>query len=222
MISGKETDDVSGAASPADDDFPTDEADRAESEPDADEPVALEAPPPQVAELAAACVRFVAARYGTTLDFAPDTLSFVDHWVRDARVDVLERPEAAEVVQSSAGAYLGEVIRHAFGGHWVADGAYPEWRLELERVYCSFNPIGMAREALMLDSDEAWHAHFELDPAESEEMEQRLAALPSVPDDEYYAPSTRFDVVSILFEALRAGMRARGLADVRFTAEDYL
>ena len=73
----------------------------------------------------------------------------------------------------------------------------------------------------MLDAAEGWHAHFELDPAESEAMEQRLAALPAATSDEYYAPSTRFDVVSILFDALRAGMRARGLADVRFTAEDY-
>ncbi len=221
--SGKQTDDVSGAASPVEDDLPADEAEVTESRSSAasEEPGPLEPPPPQVAELARACVRFVAARYGTTLDFAPDTLSFVDHWLRDARADVLERPEAVEIVQSSAGAYLGEVIRQAFGGHWVAEGAHSEWRLELERVYCSFNPIGMARDALMLDTDEGWHAHFELDPAESEAMDQRLAALPSVPDDEYYAPSTRFDVVSILFEALRAGMRARGLADVRFTSEDY-
>ena len=52
-------------------------------------------------------------------------------------------------------------------------------------------------------------------------MEHRLAALPPATDEEYYAPSTRFDVVSILFEALRTGMRARGLSDVRFTPEDY-
>ena len=31
----------------------------------------------------------------------------------------------------------------------------------------------------------------------------------------------RFDVVSILFAALRNDMRARGLGDVRFTHEDY-
>jgi hypothetical protein len=221
-ISGKETDDVSGAAYPAEGRLAQEDAELSESPADEPEPpVAVEPPPPQVAELAAACLRFVAARYGAALDFNPDTLSFVDHWVRDARADVLERPEAAEIVQASAGAYLGEVIRRTFGGRWVAEGSHAEWRLELERVYCWFNPIGMVREALRLDAAEGWHAHFELDPAESEAMEQRLAALPAATSDEYYAPSTRFDVVSILFDALRAGMRARGLADVRFTAEDY-
>jgi hypothetical protein len=228
MISGKETDDVSGAARPADGDPPPDELEAPDGDgADADEALEEEEvgpqppPPPQVAELAAACVRFVASRYGAALDFEPETLSFVDHWVREARADLVERPEAADLVQAAAGAYLGEVIRRAFGGFWSAEGEHADWRLELERVYCSFNPIGMAREALLLESADGWHAHFELDPGEAEAIEQRLAALPPAPDDEYYAPSTRFDVVSILYEALRAGMRARGLEDTRFTHEDY-
>jgi hypothetical protein len=224
MISGKETDDVSGAARPARGDLPPDEAEESTLEPlePAEEEVGPQPPPPpNVAELAAACVRFVATRYGVALDFAPETLSFVDHWLREARGELAERPEAAEIVQAAAGAYLGEVIRLAFGGYWVAEGDHADWRLELERVYCAFNPIGMAREALLLEPAEGWHAHFELDPGEAEAIERRLAALPPAPDEEYYAPSTRFDVVSILFEALRTGMRARGLSDVRFTPEDY-
>jgi hypothetical protein len=134
---------------------------------------------------------------------------------------VTQRPEATELVQAAAGAYLGEVIRRTFGGYWVAQGDHADWKLELARVYCAFNPIGMAREALTLEAADGWHAHFELDPAEAEVIERRLAALPPASEDEYYAPSTRFDVVSILFEALRGDMRARGLADVRFTPEDY-
>jgi hypothetical protein len=74
---------------------------------------------------------------------------------------------------------------------------------------------------LLLEPAEGWHAHFELDPAEKEFVEARLAALPPTPDEEYYAPSTRFDVLSIVIDALRAGMRSRGLDDVRFTAQDY-
>jgi hypothetical protein len=233
MISGKETDDVSGAARPADGELPPDEADaQADAQDEADETTENPAedeevgpqppPPPQVAELAAACVRFVATRYGAALDFEPETLSFVDHWVREARAELAHRPEAADLVQGAAGAYLGEVIRRAFGGFWSsAEGDHADWRLELERVYCSFNPIGMVREALLLETADGWHAHFELDPGEAEAIEQRLAALPPAPDDEYYAPSTRFDVVSILYEALRADMRARGLEETRFTREDY-
>jgi hypothetical protein len=241
----KETDDVSGAAraarpaGPGAADLPTDDGplpglgdlgDGALGATDGEyglEPAPEPGPeasapaPPQVAELAAACVRFVRARYGATLDFEPDTLSFVDHWVREARTELKERPELAELVQSAAGAYLGEVIRREFGAFWVAEGERAEWRLLLSTVFCAFNPIGMAREALLLDEAEGWHAHFELDPGEKDAIESRLAALPSVRSDEYFAPSTRYDVVSIVVDALRARMRGAGLEDVRFTPDDY-
>jgi hypothetical protein len=178
-------------------------------------------PPPSVAELSAACIRFVATRYGIHLDFLPETLSVLDQWVRDAREELLERPEAADLVQSSAGAYLGEVVRRAFGASWMADGDSREWRLGLATVFCAFNPVGMVREALMLGEAEGWHAHFELDPGEKELIAARLESLPEVSEDEFYAPSTRFDVVNLVVDALRERMRASGLGDVQFTAEDY-
>jgi hypothetical protein len=45
--------------------------------------------------------------------------------------------------------------------------------------------------------------------------------LPQVDEEEYYAPTTRFDVVNIAYEALRARMQSAGLGDVRFGMEDY-
>jgi hypothetical protein len=185
--------------------------------------------PPGVLELAGACARFVEARYGVALDFDPDTLSLLDQWVRDARDEAADKPEVAQLVQSAAGAYLGEVIRRQFGGFWDVGGSegsptladVAEWRLQLAPAYCSFNPIGMVREALFLEPQDGWHAHFELDPAEAESIEARLAALPEVEEDDYYAPSTRYDVVCIVIDALRDGLRARGLGDVTFGPEDY-
>ena len=185
------------------------------------DPDAAADPPANVAELSAACVRFVETRYGIHLDFMPETLSVLDQWVRDARGELKERPELAELVQSSAGAYLGEVVRRAFGAKWIAEGEHPVWRLCMSTVYCAFNPVGLVREALLLGEAEGWHAHFELDPGERDAIEARLAALPEVGEDEYYAPSTRFDVVNIVVDALRERMRGSGLGDVRFTDEDY-
>jgi hypothetical protein len=212
----KETDDVSGAAVAAEDELP----DAPDPEPGLD-PDAIATALPQVDELASACVRYIASRYGVTLDFDPDTLSFVDQWVRDARADLKNRAEVIDLVQSAAGAYLGEVVRRQLGARWFAEGDPSGWRLYLSTVYCAFNPIGMVREALLLEPAEGWHAHFELDPGEKEAIEARLDALPQVEDEEYYLPSTRYDVVSIVFDALREGLRARGLADVRFTPDDY-
>ncbi len=219
----KETDDVAGAAAHTQDghDDGAESVPTPEPGPDAPDPDATADAPPKVVELAAACVRFVAQRYGIMLDFSPDTLSLVDQWVRDARKELKERPEAEALVTSAAGAYLGEVVRREFGGRWFCDGDEDGWRLYLSTVYCAFNPVGMVREALLLQEAEGWHAHFELDPGEREGIEARLGALPEVEDDEYYAPSTRFDVVNIVVDALREDMRARGLADVRFTPEDY-
>jgi hypothetical protein len=217
---GKETDDVAGPAQGAEEE---EEVFR-EEEPQGPDPDAIAPPPAEVEELAAACVRFVSARYGVPLDYRPDTLSMLDQWVRDARVESEERAEVIDLVQSTAGAYLGEVLRREFGGRWVAAAPaaeHAEWRLFLSTVYCSFNPLGMVREALLLAPAEGWHAHLELDPAEKEAIQARLDALPSASEDEFYAPSTRYDVLSIVFDALREGMRARGLADVRFGPEDY-
>ena len=213
----KDTDDVSGIALPP------------ESSEDLDppaeelgvEPTATADPPAAVAELAAACVRFVATRYGIHLDFDPDTLSLVDQWVKDARLELKDNPSLVDIVQGAAGAYLGEVIRRAFGATWSTAGEHSEWRLMMASVYCAFNPLGMAREALFLGEAEGWHAHFELDPGERELIEARLAALPEVDEDDYYAPSTRFDMVHTIVDALREMARATGRADVRFEASDY-
>jgi len=192
------------------------------------EPDTLVDAPLAVAELAAACVRFVATRYGVHLDFTPETLSLVDHWIRDARAELAtkSREGAAagslpELVQSAAGAYLGEVVRRAFGGVWSTSGEHADWRLYLTRVYCAFNPLGMAREALLEGEAEGWHAHFELDPGDRDEIDARLAALPEVSEDEYYAPSTRFDVVHLVVDSLREKLRASGLGDTRFDPSDY-
>ena len=180
-----------------------------------------DAPPSNVAELADGCVRFVATRYGITLDYTSDTLGLLDQWVRDGRREAAEKPEVARIVETAGGAYLGEVIRRAFGGIWRIGAEESDWRLLLSSVFCAFNPIAMVREALRLAPAEGWHAHMDLDPSDREAIESRLAALPEVADEEYYAPSTRFDVVELVVEALRGMQRSRGHGDVRFDAEDY-
>jgi hypothetical protein len=176
---------------------------------------------PGVAELAASCARFVLAKYKVPLDGTSDTLSLLDQYVKDGRAEVRVRPEALELLAATIGAYLGEVMRRAFDASWFTVGDYEAWRLDLRNVYLTFNPLGMAREALLLEPADGWHAHLETDEAEREALEYRLAALPEVEEEEYYAPSTRFDVVETAVEALRAQMVADGHGDVTFGPEDY-
>ncbi len=178
-------------------------------------------PPAAVAELCAAANRFVASRYKVALDGTPETLSLLDQYVRDAREAVRERPESLDLVAPAVGAYFGELARQEFGAEWFAEGAHEAWRLYFTNVYLAFNPIGVGREALTMHEEEGWHAHLELDPAEREAIDERLRAIPEVDEEEYYLPTTRLEVLTIVVETLRARAEAAGNADVRFTREDY-
>src|SRR5205823_589640 len=132
--------------------------------PDTDEEADAQAPPANVLELAASCVRFVGQKYSVALDFTSDTLPVVDQYVRDAQKEIAERPQALAVLAGTVGAYLGEVMRREFGAFWFADGDYAGWRLYFTHVYLACNPLGMVLEALAPDEAEGWHAHFEIDP----------------------------------------------------------
>lgn len=186
-----------------------------------EEALPLPPPPPAVAELCAACMRFVATKYKVALDGTPETLSLLDQYVREAREAARERPESVDLVAPAVGAYLGEVMRQAFGAEWFVEGAHEAWRLYFTHVYLSFNPVGMAREGLTMKEEEGWSAHLHVDPAERERLEERLAAMPEVEPEEYFLPTTRFDVVHGVVEALRAHAEESGTGDVRFTREDY-
>jgi hypothetical protein len=136
------------------------------AEPAVSKSLARDPAPPAVAELAASCMRFVFAKYKVPLDFTQDTLGVLDHYLKEARADLKVRPEGQTLIEAAAGAYFGEVVRGVFESTWRADGPYPEWRLSMSEVYLSFNPLGMAREALTLADAPGWQAHLEMHKAE--------------------------------------------------------
>jgi hypothetical protein len=181
-----------------------------------------DAPPPTaVTELAASCVRFVASRYKVALDFTAETLPLVDQYVRECRPDVTARPETVPLLTASVGAYVGEVMRRQFGAFWFAEGDYAAWRLYFTRVYLACNPLGMVLEALSPEAAEGWHAHFEIDPGDADVVSARLAVFPDVDADVFSLPTTRFEALTVVYEALRAHMESQNTSDVRFGPEDY-
>lgn len=185
------------------------------------EPERLPPPPPAVAELCAACSRFIASKYKVALDGTSDTLSLVDQYIREAREAYKTRPESIDLVAPAIGAYLGEVMRQEFDAEWFADGSHEAWRLYFHRVYLTFNPIGMAREAILMEDTPGWHAHLLVEPAERDAIDERLSVMPQVDEEEYYLPTTKFDVVTAVVETLLARAEASGLSDVKFSREDY-
>lgn len=204
-----------GAGVPHDVELNVDEIELRESE--------LAPPPTAVAELFASFLRFAASKYKVPLDFEEDTLPIVDQYVRDARAEITVRPETLVLVAASVGAYLGEVVRRRYGGYWrIGTGSEHEtWRVLLSRVHVSFNPIGMALEALSGEEATGWGAHFELDPGEREVVNARLEVIPPVEEEQYFLPSTRMEVLAVVYETLRRSMQDSGTADVVFEAEDY-
>jgi hypothetical protein len=181
-----------------------------------------EHPPGAVMELAANCVRFVLAKTKIELDFEPDTLSLLDHYVADAREEVKDRPELLALTAHAVGAYLGEVVRRSHACWWRIDHDDPgAWRLEFRTIYLAFYPVQVAYAALTMEEDEASFSGFELADDDRAALATRLADLPGVGEDEYFAPSTRVDILDIAVDALLA-KRAQSREVVRpFGPDDY-
>lgn len=201
-------------------------------------------PPQTVLELAAACVRFVSAAVKVEPDFQPETLPLVDHYLSEARSAVQQRPETLPLVANAVGAYLGEVVRRVHPCWWRLEGAEPmQWRLEFRDVYLSFAPMQVAAAALTrpdrepddddggtaVDEDLEPEASFDevpepglqLAPEDRLAVQRRLEDLPPVSDEEYYALSTRLEVIDIAVDAIQANLLAEPERRRTYRPDDY-
>lgn len=195
----------------------------------------FEPAPPAIAELAAACVKFVQAAVGVKLDYEAETLPILDHYLEEGRAAAKARPEAAALVAHAAGAYFGEVVRRRYASWWRMEGSDPAfYRIELEAVFLSFSPVQLIADALLREDEVAVKDDEESEPTEEaierievgEEdrvaVEERLAELPAVSEREFYAPSTRLEVIDIAVEAIRARRMSDGeQGDAGLGPEDY-
>jgi hypothetical protein len=191
-------------------------------------------PPESVLELAAACVRFVAASVELEPDFTPETMPLVDHYLREARVAVRQRPETLSLIANAIGVYLGEVVRRTHPCWWNLDGDEPlDWRLEFRDVYLSFAPVQVIMAALVRPGtppaekaaddviDDAPEPGLQLAPEDRDAVYQRLEDLPPVSEDDYYAPSTRLEVVDIAVAAIRSNLLLHPERDRVHKPADY-
>lgn len=203
-------------------------------------------PPSVIADLADGCVRHVERSLGVKLDFEPETLPVLDHYIALAREEARSKPEVLSVLAHTTGAYLGEVVRRRYPSWWRTDGDDPsEWQIEFESVYLAFSPVRLILEAvlrvgaspdpkepaerLFTDSETEGQgeggdevAQLELEEDDHAAVAARLAELPPVSEEEFYAPSTRVEVIDIAVEAIRARRIAVGDdTDTKFSPDDY-
>jgi hypothetical protein len=194
--------------------------------PDGQEPdLGVSDPPPEaVAELAIACVDYVERALGVTLDFTDETLPVLDHYLITARGDLAARPEVARVLARTVGAYFGEVLRHEFGGFWripLAENVH-DWQWCSRAVFLALNPIGVAFDALYGgDGHDGPGSRLRVLAEDRGLVDARLAAMPPVPEAEYYRLTTRIEVIEVATIALRARMAETGYDGIEFDEGDY-
>lgn len=170
--------------------------------------------PELVEDLALGAFRLVKEKLGFELDFTPDTLPVLDHYLDQLREDDGGTPDEKVValVGPCAGAYFGEVVRRALPGlrwHCPPDD-YARWRIEASDVFLCFNPIGVALEALHRTALADWNAHIALLPNEQDLVNASLEATGPVREDDFYRLAVRFEVLEQALHVLRSRADTRG------------
>jgi hypothetical protein len=181
---------------------------------------ALEPAPAAVADLADSCVRFVKQALGLELDYTPETLPVLDHYLREQVAGT--KPEVVELIAAAAGAYFGEVVRRSVpGARWHSpEGDHAGHRLEFEPFFLCFNPIGVAMEVLAQDDVADWGAHFQVLDEAREAVARSLATVENVPPEDYYTFSMRLEVLQQIADVL-GGLESAQPSPRRFGPEVY-
>ncbi len=181
----------------------------------------LRGAPPGIADLAAAACQYVERAVGVGVDFTPETLPIVDHYIALVRQEAQERPEVVALIARALGAYFGQIVVREFDGFWhVPSDDEHRWLVCLRQVLLAFNPVGIAHEVLLQGAQGGPPSEIVLAPEEREVVFARLESLPRVGEDEYFMLATRLEGLEIASVALSA-LRGEGTADVEFEWEDY-
>lgn len=160
--------------------------------------------PGAVFELSEKAVDFVRRAVGIALDYTPETLPILDHYLKSVPRD---QPDTIVLVATTAGAYFGEVARQALGGSWLGlEGTPREWRVQLAGDV-SFNPIDFVVEAIAVAEVEGCDGSFEVPLAERAAVEEALAGVAPVGEEEFYSLCGRLEALTTVVNlvlALRA------------------
>jgi hypothetical protein len=164
---------------------------------------AANAPSP-IGEYAQTCARYVQTAVGVPLDFDPQTLPLLDHYLRTARPGTSQRPETLPLLASVAGAYFGETLRRVFPCRWnLSDKDPTEWVVEFDDLPIRVFPIAIAREALTGQADSERET-IAISGHDRTLVADRLERLPQVSEEDYLAPSTRFEVIELAVDIIKA------------------
>jgi len=186
---------------------------------------ALEEAPPEVADLAAACVRAVHRALGVELDYDPDSIPLLDHYLTllPNRPREPTREPVRGLVAAMTGAYFGEVVRRLFPARWTIEpgGEAVDWRLEFRYCFLAFSPVAVAWEVLLrCDAPDGAAAYFLEEPTRGQ-VAERLDRLPRVPIDDYYTFAQRLETLVLTAGWLAERVRQSGCSPRPIEPERY-
>lgn len=177
--------------------------------------------PEPIRDLAAACVNYVKRSLAIELDYSPDTLPLLDHYLRSAQ-DVSQE-EILSLVAPAAGAYFGEVVRRQLGPcRWhIDEGDFSAYRLEFERCFLSFNPIGSALATVLGGDAQHYGSNLSLLPEDEALVKASLERMGEVREEDYYRLAVRYEVVEQAVSVLIEKAIAQEELSRRFGPEVY-
>jgi hypothetical protein len=154
-------------------------------------------PPGEVFDLAERAVEYVRKAMGQVLDYTPETLPLLDHYLRGIPAD---RAEIVDLAARTAGAYFGEVARKSLGGAWEKDDG--EWKLILAPGI-TLTPAAMAAEAIAQSDVDDYDATFDIPDEHRGAVEDYLSDR-EVPEEEYYSLCGRLETLTSVAEIIAA------------------
>lgn len=200
------------------------------SDPVSKQSVSSDAASPELAGLADGCVRMVMSKLGIELDYTPDTLPLLDHYLNLAHDRMHEEAGSSDekldalvqLLSVPAGAYFAEVVRRHHPARVVlttdeVSGASEHARVQFSHVFLHFDAIAMAREAV-IGEEEGRGAHFEVLAKDQDKLEPAIAELGEIEEDAFFALTTRYEM---LLEVLAVLERNRASESEYFGEEVY-
>ena len=94
------------------------------------------------------------------------------------------------------GAYFGEVVRRRFeAARWHAPvGEHALWRIEFERVFLYFNPVGIALDVI-LETNGPYASELLFNPKDEKLITSALAVYNDIRENDYFTFSIRLEAL---------------------------
>lgn len=170
--------------------------------------------PEKVREFAEALVRAVDEALGMKLDYTPETLPFLDHYMNHCRQTMGGRDDRMKflrLVAPMVGCYFGEVVRRNHEARWIMPQEdITTWRVEFSRCFLFFNPLGMAVESFLERETEGVPGAFQVSRERRKAVKEVLDNQPSVLERDFYSLTVRWEILDLISSHLMQDRMLRG------------